>query len=351
MSTKELGIKYKRVEQLLAVTARQEVKERREIWAALDDLARSVPAESITGPGLGIFQFVTSIQNAYDVEIALPVAYAVEGAKIIPAIQVLSLVYRGPVEGLREGYVKLYGSAAQRGIISDEFGREVYHDVSDPQQVEIELQFIVHGWTGLLAENLERVLGRDALRSVMPGSEKLTLESTVDERFAWAKRAIERLNDLASPGQVYDVLSSCAHIFPASQIDKLRAVYAETKAQTGDGLQAVDAVIEFMAQDPGWGERPRREGRVIYSAKNPRDQQGYETAQTELERRQAYCFCPLIRTHLESGMPLDFCYCGSGWYRQQWEGAIGAPVQIEIVQSVLRGDACCEFAIRLPNGI
>jgi len=48
-------------------------------------------------------------------------------------------------------------------------------------------------------------------------------------------------------------------------------------------------------------------------------------------------------------MPPTFCYCGAGWYRQQWEGAVGKPVQIEIVDSLLKGDDRCTFAIRLPD--
>jgi predicted hydrocarbon binding protein len=49
------------------------------------------------------------------------------------------------------------------------------------------------------------------------------------------------------------------------------------------------------------------------------------------------------------GMPTTFCYCGAGWYRQQWEGAMGRPVTVEIVKSVLRGDDACQFAIYLPQ--
>jgi hypothetical protein len=43
-------------------------------------------------------------------------------------------------------------------------------------------------------------------------------------------------------------------------------------------LRAVDAVIDFMGEDPGWGERPLWEGHVIYSSKAPRDPKGYASA-------------------------------------------------------------------------
>ena len=179
----------------------------------------------------------------------------------------------------------------------------------------------------------------------------LTIESPVDERFQWVKAVMERLDRLAGEDQKYDAVSGCAHVFPQGQIDKLKAVYEEARSRTGDPLHAVDAVIAFMADDPVWGERPRRQGRVIYATKGPRDPQGHAAATSEMERRQAYCFCPLVRNHLDQGMPITFCYCGAGWYRQQWEGAIGQPVRIEVVQSILKGDDVCQFAIHLPDDL
>ena len=46
-----------------------------------------------------------------------------------------------------------------------------------------------------------------------------------------------------------------------------------------------------------------------------------------------------------------FCYCSAGWERQQWEGAIGQPVRVDVVKSLLKGDDLCEFAIHLPEDL
>jgi len=183
----------------------------------------------------------------------------------------------------------------------------------------------------------------------MQGSDKLTMKSTAEQRFRWTRGAMERLKDLADERQKFEILSGCAHVFPERQIAKLRALYEDSKARTGNSLKAVDAVRAFMGQDPGWGERPRREGNVIFSSKKPRDPAGYEKASDEGAKKKAYCYCPLVREHLDAGMPVAFCYCGAGWYRQQWEGAIGKPVTVKILKSILKGDDRCEFAIRLPD--
>jgi hypothetical protein len=287
------------------------------------------------------------------VEVGVPVTRPVETAwvstRLLPALEVLALRHRGPLETLRESYGKLYGAAYAHGLISDEFCREVYFDYQDPIACDVEVQFVVHNWNALLARNVERVLGAAGRQAVMQGGEAIDVETPLDERFFWVKGALERLDGLADEGQTYDVLSSCAHVFPAEQVARLGVVYREARARSEDPLQAVDAVIAFMDRDPGWPEGSRREGQIIYAAKKPRDPQAYEKAQSEAERRQAYCFCPIIRYHLDRGMPSSFCYCGAGWYRRQWEGAIGRPVTIEVVKSILKGDDVCQFAIHLPD--
>jgi effector-binding domain-containing protein len=354
-SLQESGIEYKRLDDTLVATMRLDLREHQELRKVLEEMAQSIPQEYIAGPAFCVFQFVTSVQEGFDVEVGFPVAQTVRAGKIeartCPTMEVLSLVHRGSAEQLNESYRKLYARASEHGLISDEFCREVYLDSNDPEGDEIELQFVLHNWNGLLGKNLERVLGKESGQRVMQGSDGLTLESTVDERFRWVKGAMERLDDLADEGQTYDIVSSCAHVFPRGQIEKLRAVYEDARAKTDDALKAVDAVIEFMDQDPGWGERPLREGQVIYSSKAPRDPKRYAEARDEAERRKAYCFCPLVRSHLDQGMPATFCHCGAGWYRQQWEGAIGKPIRVEIVKSIVKGDDVCQFAIHLPDNL
>ena len=355
MSLREMGIEHKRIGVVLAATRRLVLRARSELPVILDRLLTGIPPEHIIGPPFTIIQFVTSIKDGFDVEVCYPVSQAVEAdgieTKRLPAVEVLTLLHEGPMEKLQESYRQLYGSAAAHGLISDEFCREVYWDLGDLENSKIEVQFVLHDWQGLLRENLGRVLGEQARKEVMQGDDGLTIESTVDERFQWVKEAMQRMDRLADEREKYDIVSSCAHVFPEGQVDKLRAVYEDARDKTDDPLQAIDAVIEFMDTDPGWGERPLREGRVLYSSKAPRNPQAYASAKDERERREAYCFCPLVRSHLDEGMPIAFCYCGAGWYRRQWEGATGKAVRIEVVQSILKGDDVCQFAIHLPEDL
>jgi len=355
MSLSELGIEHRHYGDTLIATKRLAIQARAELPVVLQQLAQEAPGDAIAGPAFAILHFITSVKDGSDVEVGFTVSRRVETAQLhtqlLPPLEVLTLRHTGSLDTLRESYGKLYGNAYAHGVISDEFCRELYLDLRDAAHCEIELQFVVHNWNALLAQNLERVLGAAGREAVMQGSNAIGVETTVDDRFQWVKQALERLDGLADEGQKYDLLSSCAHVFPAEQVGKLKAVYDDARQRTGDGLQAVDAVIAFMDADPGWQKGSRRKGRIVYAAKSPRDPQAYEKAQNEAEKKQAYCFCPIVRSHLGQGMPASFCYCGAGWYRRQWEGAIGRPVTIEVVQSILRGDDMCQFAIRLPDDL
>ena len=353
-----MDIQHEKLVPALVATTRRTVERRTEIKNILNELAREIPEGVIAGDPFCIFNFITSVQDGHDIELGFPVSQEIETnslkTRVLPEIQVLTLIHRGEAEKLGETYSKLYGYAEEHGIISDEFCREVYpcDAAQDKLDTGIQVQFVIHRWNDLLAQNLDRVLRKEGQQIVMQGYDDLSIESSVDDRFRWVKGMVERLNDLADEHQKYDVLSSCSHVFPAGQIAKLETVYQETKARTNDAMQAVDAVLDFMESDPGWGgNRPVREGHVIYSTKVPRDPKGYENAQNDLERRRAYCFCPLVRNHVDQGMPTTFCYCGAGWFRQQWEGAIGRPVTVEIVKSILKGDKMCQFALQLPQDL
>ena len=344
-------IKYKNLSETWIVAQRVQLRDRNQLPGLFQDLKQGVPDEAIAGPPFCIIQFVSSVTDGYDAEICYPVEKAFgeasEMARLLPGREVLSLTHQGPIEELGASYRTLYSWTTERGIVSDEFGQEVY--LNQEKLDQIELQFVIHPWEKLLEGHLSRVLGEEGANQIISGSEALTVSSTVAERFDWVCSAVTKLDDTASEGEKYEVLSRCAHVFPARQISKLREVYLEAKEQSGDMLDAVDAVIDFMAEDPGWVDRPRRDGYTIFDSKSPRDPAGCEKAESREEKRKAYCYCPLIRENLGGGMPAAFCYCGAGWYRQQWEGAIGGPVEVEIVRSLLKGDDRCEFAIKLPK--
>lgn len=355
MSLSEIGIRYQHIPAHWAATRRCAVKERGEIPALFEALARDLPAGAISGPPFCIIYFVTSLPEGLDVEPGYPVSGRLPEVGVsvrrLPELGVLTLTRDEGGASIDEGYAVLYGNAARQGIISQEFCREVYAARDGAVAGPVEIQFVIHDWLGLLAEHTERALGAERAQALLLGRDELSIESSLEERFVWIRRFVRNLNESAAEEQVYRILSSCAHIFPSEMIAQLTRVYQEERERGGGAWRAVDAVVEFMNRTPGWSEGTVRDGRRIVTRKRPRNPKGFAEASDPARRREAACFCPLIRSRLEDDMPESFCYCGSGWFRRQWEGAIGRPVRVEILQSLLRGDDCCEFAVHLPDDL
>jgi predicted hydrocarbon binding protein len=69
-----------------------------------------------------------------------------------------------------------------------------------------------------------------------------------------------------------------------------------------------------------------------------------------VKRRDYYCHCPRMREALRfvAAVSPTYCYCGAGFYKHIWEEILQEPVEIEILETVLKGDDVCRFAIRLP---
>jgi effector-binding domain-containing protein len=354
MLIENTGIELKQYNEMLAATLRVNLKDRAAMCGAFAELANVIPAEHIIGHGFCLFQFITSYREGFDVEIGFPVGQAIENERVstrkIPAMQVLSIMHTGPLIELSKSHIIIREYFHKHGLISDEFMREEYRDWQNPEG-GVEVQYVLHNWNGLLEENLDRVLGKKMKKEIMQGVDSLDIQSSTEDRFHWAKVVMEKLDASADEFQKFDIVSSCAHIFPKTQLVKLRDVFQAARATNDDPMVAVDAVLDFMAVDKGWKERPHREGTVVFSTKQPADPVAYEKATTPGEKRAAYCFCPVIRNLLDKGMSITYCNCGSGWFREQWETATGKPVTVDILQSVLKGDDVCLFAIHLSPDI
>ena len=309
------------------------------------------------------YYFDESAEPGHDLEVCFPVRQAMDAGEIrshlLPATRVVTTTHAGPpvprgeAGSISDAWQAIFGYIGQQGIIVDAVPRrEVYRPPSashsgapPPQVTELQLPFAFNRLAHL-ADNLTRYAGSDVSDYVMQGSDEYASLSYI-EKAAWFKAAMQRLDERV-PGEHarHDILTDCADRFPAERIRQLRAMYQ----REGD----LDALLDFMRADRtlgdlSWYEAPIREGNVIYVTKDPVLPERYRTAETENERRAAYCHCGVLREALAQGltMPGTYCFCGAGWYRQLWEGIFERPVRVDVLRSVLQGDDRCSFAIHL----
>jgi len=114
-----------------------------------------------------------------------------------------------------------------------------------------------------------------------------------------------------------------------------------------------DEVIDYVRQRPEVSTGIR-EGNIVYEAKIPYMAKEYLAETDERMKRYYYCHCPWVRESIRTGevrISPTFCNCSSAFHKKKWEVIFGQPLRAEVVETVLRGDPWCKFAIHLPDGV
>jgi len=116
-------------------------------------------------------------------------------------------------------------------------------------------------------------------------------------------------------------------------------------------LELEEELVETIVEK-GWGLAGRRKGKTITATKIPKS--GYLREyfnETDPEKkRKLYCHCPRVRDEVGSEpiLPIEYCYCGAGFYKGIWEEILGEQVEVEMLESVMKGDEVCTIAVHLP---
>jgi len=323
---------------------------------------RAVAGGAIAGPGMALYRG-RDPGGAYHLEAAYPVDAEVEGpgvaCRLVPAHYALCVRRRGPVEAPAVVFHEVFAAANRESIdlTTDPPYAVVFLDerselapVQDDHEVEVRVSLMMPGWASQLASALERVAGPEAHRRVFGGREHPAACAAPEWWAAWAGETLVRLGAaLPDPGLRRQVVKGCAHRFPEWRLEQMRSRYRELGSL--DAL-LVEMRLDTTVQGQSWYESPVRVGDTVYVTKDPVDQEGWKAAPDAAARRAAYCHCSLVAHAREAGvtLPDTHCLCGSGWYDQLWEGILGKPVEVEVLQSILKGDDCCTFAITLPPG-
>ena len=116
-----------------------------------------------------------------------------------------------------------------------------------------------------------------------------------------------------------------------------------------------EEVLEYVKSQEGMTEAGIRDGNQVIMTKIPYMTKQYLKAIDEQEKRYYYCHCPWVRESLlnENPTTIDpvFCNCSGGYYKNFWEAVLDQPVKVELLESVLKGDSVCKFALHLPSDI
>ena len=95
-----------------------------------------------------------------------------------------------------------------------------------------------------------------------------------------------------------------------------------------------------------------RQGDKVYKTKIPYAPEQFLKEKDPKMRKYYACHCQLVRTALRDGkpeIPATFCYCSAGFEKIHFDAIFDEPVEVELLETPLKGDARCRFAIKIPK--
>lgn len=346
MLLQELGISHKQIKRKFVayINFRGEIKD---IPKKLDELYHKYN-NIVLRPVIAVIDYGVYSKGGKDIDLCFILkdqkTLNSKRTKFLESIEVLSITHQGSIDTLNLTFQQISNYLQEHLVSGTSWVRLLFHKYDDknPEENEIEIQYQLHKWDDKLEKNLDRVLGKKIRNEVMKERDVLfNIEATKDQRIQWLKSMLNRLDIIANDEEKYEIISCCAHEFSKKRIAHMKRIYEKNKD--------IDEILKEMRKDYDWYENPVRESNIIYVSKIPVNPEEYEKAETLEDKKKYYCHCRFINTSLEEGISSTFCNCGTGWYRQIWEGILGKPVRIKILKSLLKGDDFCRVAIYLPQ--
>ncbi|MGB3713331.1 MAG: DUF6144 family protein [Candidatus Promineifilaceae bacterium] len=220
-------------------------------------------------------------------------------------------------------------------------------------------------WLSKFAKCLDQEVGEEVRKYIMDGNDQFSSSTSPEDVIQWTRDAMQRLDRSVDEPHRRAVMTGCACLYPASELQEIKAIYEnshdlelvcamlqerfETSLRSDMGLEE-ELIDEVVKQ--GWGPAGLRDGKTIIVTKIPKsgNLEAYLGEPDSEIRRQLYCHCPRVRDAVSKSeeLPITYCYCGAGFYKALWEEIIQEPVYVEVLESVLAGDDVCKIAVYLP---
>ena len=228
----------------------------------------------------------------------------------------------------------------------------------------------------VLRERLSDMVGNKEREEIFDEIDGPPLGLPSSEKPRVTKKVMDRMEGILNLETCQKVLAEVAHGLPRDFRKDEREKYlnagsldeylkqtqmdgiAELEKHRNDGTlfynqEITDDVIEFVKSRPDVLVGERREN-VIYHTKIPFMAKEYLAATDRKMKRYYACHCAWARETILKGdedISPTFCYCSGGYTKQSWEAALGQPLRVEIVNSVLKGNLECSFKVYLPEDV
>jgi hypothetical protein len=227
----------------------------------------------------------------------------------------------------------------------------------------------------LIGKKLVDVAGEETRSRIFDRFELPPLGSPPDDYPMLTKMIVDRLEAELPAATCREVLTGNYHEIPAEafkdkkeRFDKAKSIDEYLKGEHKRLVteltecmkkgriwyeqQITPEVVEFVKRNPEIQNGVRR-GDKIYVTKIPYAPSDYLKEKDPTLKRYYTCHCPLARTAIRDGtpkIPSVFCYCSGGFEKFAFDTIFGQTTEVELLESVLKGDTRCRFAITIPKG-
>jgi len=225
-----------------------------------------------------------------------------------------------------------------------------------------------------IGERLATITGEGTRRKVYQGIEFPPLGAPQDDYPKLTKTILERMEAELPPAKCREVMTWNYHKIPAAAFKEAKERFKKCASideyLKEEHRRLVEELESYMKRGQPWFEQeitPKvlefvknnqeintgiRRGDKIFKVKIPYVPQQFLKEEDPTMRKYYACHCQLVRTAIRDGKPKIspiFCYCSAGFEKLHFDVIFGEPVEVEVLETLLKGDLRCRFAIKIPR--
>ena len=224
-----------------------------------------------------------------------------------------------------------------------------------------------------LSDTLKQTMGESKRDEIFAGISVPPLGTDPRDKPQVTKRIMERLEATLDENTLKEIMSSGLDVGPKERYLPLREKFLKSqdiddflskrheeavellekhsREQSMFYAQEIDEeVVEYVQNNPEVMGGVR-EGDIIYETKIPYMTKKYLHEKDEKLKRYYACHCAWVREAIKSGLKIspNFCYCSAGYHKRPWDIIFDQPIKADVIETVLKGDLVCRFALHIPK--
>ena len=225
-----------------------------------------------------------------------------------------------------------------------------------------------------IGERLAAIAGKPAHRRVFHDLEMPPLGSPQDSYPELTKMIMDRMEAELPAQTCSNILTWNYHNIPIEAFEDSKGRFEKAASideyLKGEHERLIEELEDCMREGRPWFEQEitpevvefvrgnqeictgLRQGDKVYLTKIPYAPKQFLKEKDPALRKYFACHCQLVRTALRDGkpkIPATFCYCSAGFEKIHFDAVFDEPVEVELLETLLKGDGRCRFAVKIPK--